>query len=226
MRLSKYLAKTGVASRKESTALIKSGRITVNGIIEKNPTYEVQRDDIIKKGETVLLAKTNLQYILLNKQKNTTTRPESSVSVDDLFQKLNINILNGKSIFQMREIELGLTVVTNDLDLIEKLSAKNTRIKKTYLVYFELDLTEKNIDQIQLQLAGALIKSVNENTLEITLYHGSHIEIIETIEQIGIAVLKVDCIYFAGLTKKDLPRGWHRELTDMEVTRLKFFNVL
>ena len=234
MRLNKFLAHAGLCSRRKAVDLIKEGEVSVNGKIERNPAYEVQKTDkIIHKGAIV---KPNFKkvYILLNKPKNTVT----TVS-DEKGRRTVIDLIQNRTterVYPVGRLDrntLGLLLLTNDGDLARKLSHPSSQIKKTYHVVLDKSVPQADVDKI---LSGLTLEDgiaeVDElvyfenkphNELSISLHSGKNRIIRRIFEHLGYEVIKLDRVFYAGLTKKDLPRGWSRHLNKKEIIMLKHF---
>jgi len=235
MRLNKYVAHSGICSRRKAAELVKQGLITVNGKVEINPAYEVNKRDKIKyQGKTIKPTK-KMIYILMNKPKNTVT----TVS-DDRGRRTVIDIVEKKidqRIYPVGRLDrntTGLLLLTNDGDLAKKLSHPSHKIQKRYHVILDKPVTPSDIDKIKRGVAledGIAevddISYINygpKNEIGLELHSGKNRVIRRLFAHLGYEVTKLDRVYYAGLTKKDIPRGWFRNLTEQEIIMLKHFN--
>jgi 23S rRNA pseudouridine2605 synthase len=236
MRLNKFVAHAGVDSRRKCAEYIKAGKVEVNGKVEINPSYMVADDDVVTYGGKVLKHQINLVHILMNKPKNTITttsdehgRPTVIDLVKEKYDRLY-------PVGRLDKDTTGLLILTNDGDLAQKLAHPSFEIKKVYSATLDQDINEQHLEKIRngllLSDGVAEVDSVdyadgnNKNVVGITLHIGKNRIVRRIFDHLGYEVLKLDRIYYAGLTKKDLPRGRYRHLTDMEVKRLKHFNKL
>ncbi len=235
MRLNKYIAHSGICSRRKAAELVKNGYIKVNGQVEKNPSYMVGDDDKVEyMGKAVIPAK-EMYYLLLNKPKNVITTME-----DERGRKTVWDIVKEKvdtKIYPVGRLDrntTGLLLLTNDGELIQKLSHPSSKVKKIYEAVLDKPLEEEHIQAIAkgIQLEDGLaevdtisyIQELPPNHIGIELHSGKNRIIRRIFEHFGYEVIRLDRVYFAGLTKKDLPRGWSRFLKNKEVVMLKHFS--
>ena len=236
MRLNKFLAHAGVASRRKSADLIKAGKVSINDSIERNPSYMVQESDKVVFAGKQLAHVVKYVYLLLNKPKNTittTTDEKGRKTVMDLIKDVDQRIY---PVGRLDKDTTGLLVLTNDGDLAQKLAHPSFEIRKVYSVTLDKDISDKHLEAIRqgLKLGDGIaqVDSVERaekgpaNIVGITLHIGKNRIVRRIFEHLGYEVLKLDRIYYAGLTKKDLPRGRYRPLAAMEIKRLKYFNKL
>ncbi len=234
MRLNKYIAHSGVCSRRKAAELVKEGKIIVNGKVEDNPAYVVQEgDQVIYKGK-ILQPEKNKVYLLLNKPKNTITTLN-----DERGRKTVMDIIGNKveeRIFPVGRLDrmtTGLLLLTNDGDLAKKLSHPSHKVKKYYHVITDKPVLEKDIEAIRKGLtledglasvdAAGYIKNKDQTEVGLEIHIGKNRIVRRIFEHLGYQVIKLDRTYYGGLTKKDLPRGRFRHLTEKEVIMLKHF---
>ncbi len=228
VRLNKYLANSGICSRREADQLIASGAIKVNGKIVTEMGYKVHVSDQVHVGEQKVHNEKKV-YILLNKPKDylTTTK-------DPKDRKTVFNILENACkervypVGRMDKLSSGVLLLTNDGDLTKKLTSAKTRVVKMYHV--ELDKNFKKEDFIKLK-NGIKIDDVEFKVNDIQYVEDSDskkhigIEIHTTkngiirkiMEKLGYQVLKLDRVMYAGLSKKGLRRGEWRFLKEKEL---------
>lgn len=235
LRLNKYIAHAGLCNRKEAVALIKKGEITVNGVVISEPFYEVKDQDVIAYKAKVLKKIEKLVYLLVNKAKNTpiaSSVKNTKPSVEDLIKKNVETTLYPAGHFH--DESSGLMLMTNDIELIEKLSLKTNKVKAV----FELE-TDKEVTEEDLIYFGKLSKNKDnqprilgidqpdadhKNRLGLEMIGGQITDIKEIFAAKGYKLNKIDCTFYGGLTKKDLKRGWSRMLIEKEIIFLKHFN--
>lgn len=231
--LSKYLAHAGIASRRKVVDLILSGVVMVNDTIIKEPGAKVIYEDKIRvNGEEVKLC-ARKTYVLLNKPKNCV----STVS-DELDRQNVVDFISSKvkkdrvyPVGRLDRDSTGLLVLTNDGDLALRLSHPRYNVKKVYHVKLETSFT---FDDMQKLLQGVELKdgqvTVDEayiidkrfrKSVGVVLHSGKNRVVRRIFAQLGHKVKKLDRVYYAGLTKKDLTVGQWRYLTSEEVTHLK-----
>jgi 23S rRNA pseudouridine2605 synthase len=231
MRLNKYLAHAGIASRRKADELIADGLVTVNGIVVKEMGHRVTKDDIIKfKGKTIIAEK--FVYILLNKPKDyiTTTNDERD-------RKTVMELIAGackERVYPVGRLDrntTGLLLLTNDGDLMQKLTHPSKGVKKVYQATLNKALTKVDIEKIiaGVELEDGLAKvdaiayadAHDKREIGIEIHIGKNRVVRRIFEYLGYDVVKLDRVLFAELTKKDLQRGRWRFLKDKEVTVLK-----
>ena len=234
MRLNKYIAHSGVCSRRAAAELVKGGEIKVNGEVELNPSYMVQEEDeVVYKGKKLKREK-NKVYLLLNKPVGyvTTLDDEKGRKTVIDFVKKKVN----ERVYPVGRLDLntsGLLLLTNDGDLAHKLSHPSHEMIKIYHVVLNEEISENELEQIRkgLMLEDGLaqvdkvdfIRNASKNEVGIQLHIGKNRIVRRIFEHLGYHVNKLDRTYYAGLTKKDLPRGFSRFLTKQEIIGLKHF---
>jgi len=232
IRLNKYIANAGICSRREADRLIESGAVSVNGKIVTELGTRVSPEDVVNYGGETL-RREKLVYILLNKPKDYIT------TVDDPQGRKTVMALIGDAcrervypVGRLDRATTGLLLFTNDGDIAKKLVHPRFGIKKIYHV--ELDKALSKTDMLKIaqgmELEDGFIKvdeisydgtGLDKKSIGIEIHSGKNRIVRRIFESLGYDVRKLDRVYFAGLTKKDLPRGKWRFLTPMEVNMLK-----
>ncbi|WP_422007719.1 pseudouridine synthase [Roseivirga pacifica] len=230
VRLNRYIANSGVCSRREADKLIEAGEIKVDGEVIKEMGYKVQPGQVVKHNGKALNPET-LQYILLNKPKGfitTTSDPKGRRTVMDLVKNAC-----PEQIFPVGRLDratTGLLLFTNDGDLARKLTHPSKQILKVYQVTLDQPITQADFDEIVngVKLEDGLVEvndlaivSSDKKNIGIEIHIGKNRIVRRLFEHFGYKVEKLDRVVFAGLTKKDLPRGKWRTLTDKELRGLK-----
>jgi 23S rRNA pseudouridine2605 synthase len=233
MILNKYISHCGIASRRTAVELIKNGFITVNDEPASHPAYEVKKTDVIKYKGNVIKPEVKKVYILMNKPKNVIT----SLS-DESGRKTVIDLLNNKiseRVYPVGRLDYqttGLLLLTNDGDLAKKLSHPSHKVTKIYEITIDKPLTEQHREQIEngFDLEDGHVKVNwikivdNENQIiNLEIHFGKNRIVRRIFEHFKYNVLKLDRIYYAGLSKKGLKRGWFRHLSEQEIIMLKHF---
>ena len=230
VRLNKFIANSGLCSRREADDLIVSGVITVNGKKVTQLGTKVKRTDKIMCGSQLLKGE-KLVYILLNKPKDyitTSHDPQGRKTVLDL-----VKSAGKERIFPVGRLDrntTGLLLLTNDGELTDKLTHPKYEVKKLYQV--ETDKSVKPTDLVQLiegvELEDGEVNADNasyvngvKNQIGVELHSGKNRVVRRMFENLGYKVDKLDRVMFAGLSKKDLPRGKYRVLTEKEISFLK-----
>lgn len=232
LRLNRYIAQAGLCSRREADELISTGQITVNGKVVDQMGYLVKADDVVKYGKR-LLNREKLIYVLLNKPKDFLTTTEDPDERKTVMQ-LVANACKER-IYPVGRLDrntTGLLLLTNDGELSEKLMHPSHNISKIYQVDLDKPLTqadEKAIrDGLTLEDGFAPVDefevlSKDRDIVGIKIHIGRNRIVRRIFEHLGYQVMRLDRVFYAGLTKKDLPRGNWRFLTEKEVINLKYF---
>jgi len=234
MRLNKYLAHCGVASRRQAAEWVKAGKVEVNGKTVIEPYYQIQTDDQVKFEGKPVQPEEKRVYVLLNKPRNVI-----STVKDEKGRKTVLDLLGDRypeRIFPVGRLDrdtTGLLLLTNDGDLAQRLTHPRHQIKKVYHVMLEKPLPEEALKKIRAgvtledgpaQVDAADYLDPDDNSrIALELHIGRNRIVRRLFEHLGYAVVRLDRVYLGGLTKKDLPRGFHRELTEREVIMLKHF---
>ena len=230
MRLNRFLAQSGICSRREADDFITAGLVTVNGQIVTQlgtkvlPTDEVKFNDSRVQGEKKV-------YLVLNKPKGYVTSlddPHAGKTVMDLVEGACTERIY--PVGRLDKNSLGLLLFTNDGDLTKQLTHPSYLKKKIYQVTLDKPLARADMDRIAEgitledgEIFADEISYVKENKQEIGIeIHSGRNRIVRRIfEFLGYTVTKLDRVYYAGLTKKNLKRGAWRFLSREEVERLK-----
>lgn len=230
-RLNKFIANAGICSRREADNLIKQGLITVNGEIVTEMGYKLQPTDTVKYAGQTLRGEA-LRYVLLNKPKDhitTSKDPQNRKTVMHLVAKA------GKErIYPVGRLDrntTGVLLFTNDGDMAKRLSHPKHGYKKIYHVHLDKNMKAGDMDKllkgIELEdgpaMADAIayVSGASKREVGIEIHSGKNRIVRRMFAHLGYNVVKLDRVYFAGLTKKDLPRGAWRHLTEKEVNMLK-----
>ncbi|PRY15038.1 23S rRNA pseudouridine2605 synthase [Pontibacter ummariensis] len=232
IRLNRFIANAGICSRREADSLIEAGEIKVNGEVVTEMGFKVQPTDTIQYGKKIL-NREKLVYVLLNKPKDfltTTDDPEGRKTVMDL-----VSSASSERIFPVGRLDrntTGLLLFTNDGELAQKLTHPSNGIKKIYQVELDKPITKADFQQVaegvELEDGKAEVDDVallgeSNKFLGLEIHIGRNRIVRRIFEHLGYEVVTLDRVQYAGLTKKDLPRGNWRYLTEKEVVRLKYF---
>lgn len=230
IRLNKYIANSGICSRREADMYISIGNVTVNGKIVNEMGYKVQLDDDVRFDGRRINPEAKA-YVLLNKPKGfaTTTSSDKGNTVMDLVANATKSRI--QPIGRLGRNATGLLLFTNDDMVHQRFTNSKQGVSKLYHVELSKNLKMADIDRIR---EGLTIEGKKVSVEEISFVDGSpkrevglkikHTgnSIIRTIfEHLNYEVVRIDCVIIAGLTKKDLPRGNWRHLTKQEVINLK-----
>ena len=232
VRLNKFIANAGICSRREADDLIKAGVIKVNGKVITELGTKVKSSDKVYYGDQ-LLGYEKKRYILLNKQKGyvTTTRdPHAKNTVMEL-----IAGACKERVYPVGRLDrntTGLLLFTNDGELSKRLMHPSFRISKLYHVVLDHPLKKSDLEKIKsgLELEDGIAKvdsiaydmtAKDKRELGVEIHSGKNRIIRRIFEAMDYKVVKLDRVMYAGLTKKNLPRGKWRILTEQEVRYLK-----
>lgn len=231
IRLNKYISNSGICSRRDADIYIQSGNVKVNGVPVTEMGYLVKLNDVVN-FDGVTLTPEKKEYILLNKPKNFTTALDEGQEYRNVLELVR-GSTNSKiaPIGRMDKNTTGLLVFTNDTDMIRKFTLPNQKSSKIYQVSLDKNLKFEDLEKISkgLVLDGhrVFVEEIsyidNEPKSEIGLkLRTSNVKVVRSIfESFEYNVLRIDRVAFAGLTKKNLPRGNWRFLTDQEIINLK-----
>ncbi len=230
MRLNRYLAHAGVSSRRQADDYIKAGLVTVNGVVVTEMGVKIKRgDDIRYNGER--LATEKKVYILVNKPKDYVTTSE-----DEMGRKTVLDLVADacpERVYPVGRLDrntTGVILLTNDGDLAGKLTHPKYNKKKIYHVVLDKNLKAKDLKAITEGLtlddgfiqpdAVSVISPEKKNEVGIEIHSGRNRVVRRIFEQLGYDIIRLDRVYFAGLTKKNLARGKWRFLSEKEISML------
>ena len=234
IRLNKYIANAGICARRQADQYIAAGNVEVNGKPMTELGYRVQPTDVVKfDGKNISAEKK--EYILLNKPKGfiTTTQDEKGrKTVMDLVAGAAQG--NIKPVGRLDRLTTGLLLLTNDGELMKKLTHPSHGVRKIYHVVLDKKLALSDFHKIQEGLTLedgfiqvddiSFVEGSPHNELGVKIHSGRNRIVRRIFQSLGYVVEKLDRVVFAGLTKKDLPRGHWRPLTQQEVINLKNLN--
>ena len=232
IRLNKYLSNAGVCSRREADVMIQTGVVTVNGEVITEMGYKIKKGDKVQYDGETINAETK-RYVLLNKPKGFIT------TMDDPLGRKTVMGLVGKAckeriypVGRLDRATTGLLLFTNDGDMAKKLTHPRYQAKKIYHVETNIPVKIEHIEKMitGIELEDGWIKvdkaeyvkgGSNAREVGIEIHSGKNRIVRRIFERLGYEVVKLDRVQFASLTKKDLPRGYFRHLTEQEVSFLK-----
>lgn len=229
IRLNKYVANSGVCSRRDADLYIQSGNVTVNGEAITEMGYKVKPGDkVVFDG--VLLNPEKKVYVLLNKPKGFSTSDDENVSsAYDLVRNASTSIL--RPVGRMDKSTVGLLLFTNDNEMIQKFTNTAQHSSKLYQVSLDKNLKFEDLEKVQ---TGVYINEHKVWVEEISYVENqpksevgvklktSNVKVVRAIfEKLGYNVIKLDRVMYAGLTKWGIARGQWRFLTEQEVINLK-----
>jgi 23S rRNA pseudouridine2605 synthase len=231
IRLNKYIASTGVCSRREADEFIKAGLVTLNDKLVSELGIKVSPGDVVKyNGETIREEKK--VYILLNKPKDYVTTVE-----DPHAKRTVLELIKGscrERVYPVGRLDrntTGVLLLTNDGDITKRLTHPKFEKLKIYHVHLNKNMKPVDIEKIAtgITLEDGFIKAdaisyadpVDKSQIGIEIHSGRNKIVRRIFEHLGYEVVKLDRVYFAGLTKKNLHRGEWRFLTEKEIAMLK-----
>ena len=231
IRLNKFLANAGVCSRREADEFITAGVVSVNGQVVTELGTKIKRGDEVKFHDQAVSIERKI-YVLLNKPKDTVT-----TSDDPQARRTVMDLVKGaceERIYPVGRLDrntTGVLLLTNDGDLASKLTHPKYLKKKIYHVHLDKNLTKADMEQIAAgieledgEIHADAISYTDENKKDdvgIEIHSGKNRIVRRIFESLGYKVVKLDRVYFAGLTKKGLRRGDWRYLTEQEVNYLR-----
>ena len=231
IRLNKYLANAGVCSRREADDFIQAGVVKVNGEVVNELGTKITRADNVTFHDKPISLESKV-YVLLNKPKGfvtTTDDPENRKTVMDL-----VKSACSERIYPVGRLDRGTTgvlLLTNDGDLASKLTHPRYEKRKIYQVWVDKPVTTEHMqaiaDGVELEDGEILVDAISYVTeddltqIGIEIHSGKNRIVRRLFEKFDYRVLKLDRVYFAGLTKKNLSRGKWRYLTEKEVNMLR-----
>ncbi len=230
IRLNKFIAKSGLCSRREADTFINNGRVSVNDIVIKKMGTLVNKNDLVKVDNKRIFPEKKI-YILLNKPKDFIT-----TNKDTQNRKIVINLIKGvkERIFPVGRLDrntTGLLLLTNDGELAKKLIHPSHKIKKIYSIELDKPITKYDLNKI---IKGIKIDNEkinfdkvnlinNKKELGVEIHIGKNRIIRKIFESLNYKVVKLDRVMFGPLTKKDLPRGKWKFLDQKELRLIKNF---
>ena len=230
IRLNKYMANAGICSRREADEFIQAGKVKVNGEVVTELGTKIKRNDVVEYDEKVVTPERKC-YVLLNKPKDCVTTsddPNGRTTVLDIVKNAC-----QERIYPVGRLDrntTGVLLLTNDGDLASKLTHPKFVKKKIYHVWTDKDITEEDMQRIadgielddgEIHADAISYVSDDRNQAGIEIHSGRNRIVRRIFEHLGYRVTKLDRVYFAGLTKKNLPRGRWRYLTQEEVNYLR-----
>jgi 23S rRNA pseudouridine2605 synthase len=233
IRLNKYIANSGVCSRRDADLYIQSGNVKVNGEPVTEMGYKVKPGDVVNFDGSVVIPEKK-EYVLLNKPKNFTTsenEDDAQRNVSELIRTATKSKL--LPIGRMDKNTTGLLLFTNDNDMIVKFNKPNQKSPKIYQVSLDKNLKFEDLEKIKGGVTIdehrlyvddiSYVEDAAKTEIGIVL-RTANVKVVRAIfETFGYSAVKVDRVAFAGLTKKNLPRGNWRFLTEQEIINLKHF---
>lgn len=231
IRLNKYISNSGICSRREADKYISAGLVTVNGKIINELGTKVSVNDTVKFNDETINPEKKI-YVLLNKPKDyvsTLDDPHATKKVIDLVRKACRERIY--PVGRLDKKTTGVLLFTNDGELTKKLTHPKYHVKKIYHVFLDKTLKKSDLTSILngIELEDGHIKAdalsyvdtKDKKQVGLEIHSGRNRIIRRIFEHLGYKINKLDRVYFAGLTKKNLSRGKWRHLAEKEVNLLK-----
>lgn len=230
MRLNKYIANSGMCSRREADENIAIGLVSVNGKVITEMGYKVKRTDEVRFDGQRITPEPPV-YVLLNKPKGfaTTTAEGKGRTVMDLVA--NATTASIKPIGRLGRNSLGLLLFTNDDKIMQKFTNSKSGVARLFQVELDKNLKFEDLKKIQegFKVEGKLvavdeisyIQGESKNQIGIKIKNTGNTIIRTIFDVLNYDIVKIDCVAIGHLTKKDIPRGHWKHLTEQEVNTLK-----
>lgn len=231
VRLNKFISNSGICSRREADTYIEHGSVTVNGKLVTEMGYKVKPGDEVRFDGTHISPEEK-RYVLLNKPKNYITTMD-----DERGRKTVMELVNHATkeriypVGRLDRMTTGLLLFTNDGELAKKLTHPKHNVRKLYHASLDRKLDLKDLEKLRGDViiegrkvfidAVSYVEGQNKTEVGIEIHSGRNRIVRKIFEHVGYKVIKLDRVIFAGLTKKNLPRGRFRELTKQEVINLQ-----
>ncbi len=231
IRLNKFISNSGICSRREADTYIEHGSVTVNGKLVTEMGYKVKPGDEVRFDGT-LISPEEKRYVLLNKPKNYITTMD-----DDRGRKTVMELVDHATkeriypVGRLDRMTTGLLLFTNDGELAKKLTHPKHNVRKLYHASLDRKLDLRDLEKLRGDViiegrkvfidAVSYVEGQNKTEVGIEIHSGRNRIVRKIFEHVGYKVVKLDRVVFAGLTKKNLPRGRFRELTKQEVINLQ-----
>lgn len=231
IRLNKFISNSGICSRREADTYIEHGSVTVNGKLVTEMGYKVQPNDDVRFDGTSISPEKK-KYVLLNKPKNYITTMD-----DERGRKTVMELVSNAAkeriypVGRLDRMTTGLLLFTNDGELAKKLTHPKHDVKKLYHASLDKKLDLKDLQKLRGEViiegkkvfidAVSYVEGQSKTEVGIEIHSGRNRIVRKIFEHVGYKVVKLDRVLFAGLTKKNLPRGRWRELTKQELANLQ-----
>ena len=228
IRLNKFISRSGYCNRRNADELIIKGRVKVNGTKCTKLGIKIDINDLVTIDKKEIIYGKKL-YVLLNKPQGFSTNiKDEGKRIFDLLKKFKDKLF---PIEDLDKESMGLLLLTNDKELIKKLTSESSVLKKIYSVNLNKGIKESEINLIKSGIIidnkkvtpEKIIQLEEENKVGIEINYEDDITVKKIFEKLNFKISKLDRVVFGPLTKKDLPRGKWRKLKHNEVRNLKSF---
>ena len=231
IRLNKFISNSGICSRREADTYIEHGSVTVNGNLITEMGYKVQPNDDVRFDGTSISPEKK-KYVLLNKPKNYITTMDDERGRKTVMELVS-NAANERiyPVGRLDRMTTGLLLFTNDGEIAKKLTHPKHDVKKLYHASLDKKLDLKDLQKLRGEVviegkkvfidAISYVEGQTKTEIGIEIHSGRNRIVRKIFEHVGYKVVKLDRVLFAGLTKKNLPRGRWRDLTNQELANLQ-----
>lgn len=231
IRLNKYISNSGICSRREADTYIKAGSAKVNGKVITEMGYKVQLGDEVRFDDQLISPETK-RYVLLNKPKNFITTMDDERGRNTVMEL--VASASKERIYPVGRLDrqtTGLLLFTNDGEMTKKLTHPKHNVRKLYHASLDKKLAMKDLQKISENFvldgkmvyvdAVSYIENQSKSEVGIEIHSGRNRIVRKIFEHFGYKVIKLDRVIFAGLTKKNIPRGHWKHLSQQEINNLK-----
>ena len=237
MRLQKYMAECGVASRRKAEEMIAQGLVTVNGVTITEMGTQVEEGDEVRLEGQLIRPEAEKRYVIYHKpagEVTTVTDPEGRACVLDHFRDYPVRLY---PVGRLDYDSEGLLLLTNDGALTERMLHPSHQVDKTYLARVTGSVTLEEVRRLRSGIllddhktAPAKVRIIKQETFAtvvlVTIHEGRNRQVRRMFEETGHKVLQLRRVRFGPLELGDLPRGQWRELTDEEIRRLMDYTII
>lgn len=233
MRLNKYIARSGVTSRRKADTLIDEGRVRINGEVVKEYWYQVQDDDTVEVNGRVISPRRKV-YLLLNKPKDTITTTDDEHDRDIVLDLIQLPEKDQLGLFPVGRLDrdtVGVLLITNDGDLAHRLMHPSYEIDKLYVIRTREPVKPHQLEEllqgVELEDGPAAADRVtyvrpdDHHEIGLRLHEGRNRQIRRMMEALGHDVVHLERVNYAGLTAEGVRRGKWRRLEEHEVQTLR-----
>lgn len=233
MRLNKYIARSGVTSRRKADTLIDEGRVRINGEVVEEYWYQVQDDDTVEVNGRVISPRRKV-YLLLNKPKDTITTTDDEHDRDIVLDLIQLPEKDQLGLFPVGRLDrdtVGVLLITNDGDLAHRLMHPSYEIDKLYVIRTREPVKPHQLEQllqgVELEDGPAAADRVtyvrpdDHHEIGLRLHEGRNRQIRRMMEALGHDVVHLERVNYAGLTAEGVRRGKWRRLEEHEVQTLR-----
>lgn len=226
IRINKFIASSGVCSRRNAEAIILEGRVKVNGQVVAELGVKVTNADLVEVDGKKISLETNKVYIMLNKPRGYVTTSKEQFNRPSVLDLINVN----ERIFPIGRLDMdseGLLLITNDGDFANKIIHPTKHVAKRYEVHLNKDISDQDIDGLRqgVDIGGyitrpAVVDKVNNKKITITIYEGKNRQVRKMCEVVGNKVVTLKRVAIGKLELGNLKTGEYRFLSKEETKKI------